>query len=60
MRKIILSIILGIFTIMPIMAVKSDEQLQREEDAAGFVGVLITLGILLIAYLASRSKGNRD
>ena len=59
MKKYILPFLLALFTVAEAFAYKSDEQLQKEEDSAGLIGIIITLVIFVVAYLANSGKKDK-
>lgn len=59
MKKFLLPFIFALFSVAEAFAYKSDEQLQKEEDSAGLIGIIITLVIFLVAYLANGNKKDK-
>ncbi|MDD6869221.1 MAG: hypothetical protein PUE39_06690 [bacterium] len=57
MKKFFLPIVFALFSVAQAFAYKSDEQLQKEEDEAGLIGIIITIVIFIVAYMA---RGRKD
>ena len=58
MKRFILSFLLVASIVMDTFAYKSDEQLQKDDDSAGLIGIIISI-VIIVVYVITQ-KENKD